>query len=206
MNNKTITNSWASTLIFFIFLAVWLCFYFTALDKTDWWIENILVFIFAGLLFFGRNKFQFSTTALLFIFAFAVLHIYGAKSVYTKNELGFFLQNNFSLKRNPYDRIVHFSFGFLLLYPFVEFLHSKLKNSTNFILLFANMAIFCFASSFELIEWGVAAFTDKVTGETYVATQGDVWDAQKDIILAVMGALIVTVYIKIKKPNFKSLA
>ncbi len=199
MQNKTLLNNWTPTIIYAIFFIIWITFYFTALDKTDWWIENILVFIFAGLLIWGRNKFQFSTAALLFIFLFSVLHIYGAKSVYTKNELGFLLQNTFTLNRNPYDRIVHFSFGFLLLYPFVEFLQTKLTNSKNFILLFANMTIFCFASAFELIEWGVAACTNSATGETYVATQGDVWDAQKDIILAVLGALIVTLYLKISK-------
>ena len=60
----------------------------------------------------------------------------------------------------------------------------------------ANMAILCFATVFELIEWGVAAFTDAATGETYVATQGDPWDAQKDIILALIGSVILTFILK----------
>jgi putative membrane protein len=131
--------------------------------------------------------------------------VYGAKMAYTKNEFGAFLQNTYHLQRNPYDRIVHFSFGFLLLFPFIELLKKRLANKDNFIFLFANMGILCLVTIFELIEWGVSAFTDKVTGETYVATQGDPWDAQKDIILAVVGSLIVTIFLKLKKPNSSSL-
>jgi putative membrane protein len=206
MNNKTISTNWIPTIIYSIFFVLWLTFYFAATDVKDWWIENILVILFMLVLIFGRKKIHFSNTALVFVFAFLFLHVYGAKMAYTKNEFGAFLQNTYHLQRNPYDRIVHFSFGFLLLFPFVELLKKRLANNENFVFLFANMGILCLATIFELIEWGVAAFTDKITGETYVATQGDPWDAQKDIILAVVGSMIVTTFLKIKKPNLKSLA
>lgn len=201
MHNKTLLSNWIPTIIYAVFFALWLTFYFAASDVKDWWIENILVILFFVFFIINRNKIKFSNTALVFVFAFLLLHVYGAKMAYTKNEFGTFLQNTYHLQRNPYDRIVHFSFGFLLLYPFVELLKTRLPNKENFVLLFANMSIFCLASTFELIEWGVAACTDKVTGETYVATQGDPWDAQKDIILAVIGSLIVTIFLKIKKPK-----
>jgi putative membrane protein len=61
------------------------------------------------------------------------------------------------------------------------------------------------ATIFELIEWGVSVFTTKETGETYVATQGDVWDAQKDIILALLGSMIVTNIICFIQKNKKYL-
>lgn len=206
MNNKITISNWIPFIIYACFTVLWLSFYFAATDVKDWWIENILVILFMAFLFFNRKKIQFTNAALFLIFAFLLLHVYGAKMAYTKNELGAFLQSTYNLQRNPYDRIVHFSFGFLLLFPFVELLKTRLANKENFVYLFANMCILCLATIFELIEWAVAAFTDKVTGETYVATQGDVWDAQKDIILASVGALLFTIFLKIKKPNFKSLA
>lgn len=206
MHNKTLTSNWAPTIIYILFFMLWLSFYFAAIDVKDWWIENILVILFIVLLFLGRKKLKFSNGALFLIFAFLFLHVYGAKMAYTKNEFGAFLQHTYNLQRNPYDRIVHFSFGFLLLYPFVEILKTRLPNKENFIFLFANMGIFCLATTFELIEWAVAACTDKITGETYVATQGDPWDAQKDIILAVIGAFLFTMFLKIKKPNVNRLA
>jgi putative membrane protein len=206
MNNKTISTNWTPIIIYSIFAVLWLTFYFTATDVKDWWIENILVIIFMLVLILGRNKIKFSNGALFLVFAFLFLHVYGAKMAYTKNEFGVFLQNTYHLQRNPYDRIVHFSFGFLLLFPFVELLKKRLTNNENFVILFANMGILCLATIFELIEWGVSVFTDKITGETYVATQGDPWDAQKDIILALVGSLIFTLFLKIKKPNSMSLA
>jgi len=176
--------------VLLIFAVAWLFFLATAKDATDWWLENILVFLFLIFLFAAQKKFIFSDVSLLFIFSFLLLHIYGAKMAYTLNEAGEFLRNSFHLKRNPYDRIVHFSFGFLMAYPFMDLLYNKFKVTGFGLFVITNMAILCLATIFELVEWGVAAFTDKVTGETYVATQGDPWDAQKDIILALIGSLI----------------
>ena len=112
---------------------------------------------------------------------------------YTQNELGEFLKHTFKLSRNPYNRIVHFSFGFLMIYPLCDYLVYNYQLSKKHLILLSNMIIFSLATIFELIEWGVAAFTDSATGETYVATQGDPWDAQKDIILAVLGSVLFLV-------------
>ena len=183
-----------------IFAAAWIFFFRTATDPKDWWIENILVILFLGGLFIAKRKLNFSDLSLCCIYLFLFLHIYGAKMAYTHNELGEWLRNRFHLIRNPYDRIVHFSFGFLLAYPFTELISRKLKHGVGFMLLFMNMAILCLATIFELLEWAVAAFTDKATGETYVATQGDPWDAQKDIILALVGSLIISlIYRAVKR-------
>jgi putative membrane protein len=179
-----------------LFVIAWVIFFKTAKDATDWWLENILVFIFIISLFAAQKKFIFSDVSLLFIFAFLLLHIYGAKMAYTLNEMGEFLRSSFHLARNPYDRIVHFSFGFLMAYPFIDLLYNKFSVKGFGLVMITNMAILCLATIFELIEWGVAAFTDKVTGETYVATQGDPWDAQKDIILALVGSLLFTLFLQ----------
>jgi len=118
------------------------------------------------------------------------LHLYGAFYAYTQNALGAWLQSTFELWRNPYDRIVHFSFGLFMAYPFRELLLNKFKVSSRVSWLLPIEIAFSFGTLFELIEWGVSVVTTKETGETYVATQGDVWDAHKDILLAAIGAAI----------------
>ena len=194
--------------VYFIFLTgvlivTWGFFFYSAIDLKDWWMENILVLLFCAVLIVSQKKFVFSNTSLLFIFLFLLLHLYGARMAYTQNELGQFLKSTFQLSRNPYDRIVHFSFGFLMIYPLCDYLVYNYRLSKKHLFLLSNMIIFSLATIFELIEWGVAAFTNSATGETYVATQGDVWDAQKDIILAVIGAVLFlgmqSIYRKFKK-------
>ena len=184
-----------------LFVIIWIAFYATAIDKTDWWIENILVFIFIVVLAATQKHFLFSDVSLLFLFLFLFVHIYGAQAAYTHNALGEFFRDTWHLKRNPYDRIVHFSFGLLLAYPTVDLLYNKFKVPQKWVGTITNMGILCLATIFELIEWGVSEFTTKETGETYVATQGDVWDAQKDIILACIGSMIVTTTIKYFRKN-----
>jgi putative membrane protein len=110
---------------------------------------------------------------------------------YTKNPIGEYFQNTYHLVRNPYDRIVHFSFGFLLAYPLYDSLKTKLLVKGKWKYILPVNIITTLACVFELIEWTVAELTTKETGETYVATQGDVWDAHKDIVLAIVGAAIV---------------
>jgi putative membrane protein len=123
-----------------------------------------------------------------------LLHLYGAFYAYTQNALGALLQSKFELWRNPYDRIVHFSFGLFMAYPFRELLLNKFKVSPRVSWLLPIEIAFSFGALFELIEWGVSVVTTKKTGETYVATQGDVWDAHKDILLAAIGAAITMLF------------
>ena len=200
---------WQNTQFIFlsvVFIATWFYFFYSALDIKDWWMENILVMIFCAALAVSQKRFLFTNTSLVFIFLFLLLHLYGARMAYTQNELGLFLKNTFHLSRNPYDRIVHFSFGFLMVYPLCDYLIYHYQLSKKHLFLITNMIIFSLATIFELIEWGVAAFTDSSTGETYVATQGDPWDAQKDIILAVIGSVVFlnfyTIYKWLKKQSF----
>jgi putative membrane protein len=187
-------------------IIAWFYFFYSAIDIKDWWIENILVLIFCGTLFASQKKFIFSNASIVFIFLFLLLHLYGARMAYTHNELGEFFKHSFQLSRNPYDRIVHFGFGFLMVYPLCDYLSYQYQLSKKHLFLVANMIILCLATIFELIEWGVATCTNSATGETYVATQGDVWDAQKDIILAVIGAVmflgILRIYRKFEETKF----
>ena len=154
----------------------------------DWVLENLLVVICLSILVFTRKWHRLSDFSYLCIFCFVILHLYGAFYAYTKNAFGDWLQTTYHLWRNPYDRIVHFSFGFFMAYPYRELLINKFKVSKRASWLIPIEIAFSLGTVFELIEWGVAEFTTTATGETYVATQGDVWDAQKDIAMAALGA------------------
>jgi putative membrane protein len=178
-----------------LLLTYWIYGWFYCIDLQDWIVENLLVVICLSLLFFSRKWHQLSDLSYFCIFLFVLLHLYGAFYAYTQNALGAWLQSTFELWRNPYDRIVHFSFGLLMAYPFRELLLNKFKVSSRVSWLLPIEIAFSFGTLFELIEWGVSVVTTKETGETYVATQGDVWDAHKDILLAAIGAAITMLII-----------
>jgi putative membrane protein len=182
-----------------LFLIYWIYGWFYCHNLEDWIIENLLVVICVSLLLLVRAWHRFSDLSYCCIFCFIMLHLYGAFYAYTQNVLGEWLQNSFHLWRNPYDRIVHFGFGFFMAYPFRELLLNKFKVSQKASWLLPIEISFSLGTVFELIEWGVSEVTTKATGETYVATQGDVWDAHKDIAMAALGAattILITYLVK----------
>ena len=192
---------WLLTCLLLIF---WIYGWLYCLDRQDWIIENLLVVICLFILVTTKKWHRFSDLSYLCIFVFVMLHLYGAFYAYTQNALGSWLQNRFHLWRNPYDRIVHFSFGLFMAYPFRELLINKFRVSSRASWLLPIEIAFSFGTIFELIEWGVSVVTTKETGETYVATQGDIWDAHKDILLAATGAavcMMITYIYNLKKRN-----
>jgi putative membrane protein len=189
-----------------LFTACWTFGWFYNLNLENWIIENLLVIICLSILVVVNRKLQLSDCSMVCIFLFVMLHIYGAFYAYTNNAFGKWLQDTYHLQRNPYDRIVHFSFGFFMAYPFREILKNKFKVRGRALWLLPIEIAFSLGTIFEMIEWGVAELTDSETGETYVATQGDVWDAHKDIALAAVGAaLTMTILFLAKKRQAKRL-
>jgi putative membrane protein len=178
-------------LIVTVFSLLWFYFFITTRSPINWWIENILVIAFIPMFAWLQKRYLFSNISLFCIFLFLVIHCYGAQMSYTYNQLGVYAQQQFHLTRNPYDRFVHFSFGMLIAYPLFEYLICKLKTPSKYAYCLSILLITALATLFELIEWLVAATTDSETGETYVATQGDVWDAHKDIALAILASMSV---------------
>jgi putative membrane protein len=173
-----------------LFLGYWIFGWFFNHNMENWIIENLLVILAIPFLIWTYRHVGLSDLSCLLIFLFLVLHCYGAYYAYTSNALGEWLKAQYSLTRNPYDRIVHFSFGLLLAYPIREWLIKRSHLTGRPLYLRPIEILFALGTVFELIEWFVAEYTSPATGETYVATQGDVWDAHKDIALAGVGAAI----------------
>jgi putative membrane protein len=185
------SNRWMQffTLVFSI---CWANSYIGNTDTANWLLENTLVFLFIGFLIFSYKKFQFSDVSYLLICVYLCLHVYGSKYTYAENPFGYWLKDYFELSRNHYDRIVHFSFGFLLAYPMRE-MFLKWLNFPAWVAWTLPIEITLSVSGFyELIEWAVADIFFKAQGDAYLGTQGDIWDAQKDIFLAFSGAIIAT--------------
>lgn len=174
-----------------VFLACWLLTWLGTIDRENFYIENILVVVSLAVLAITYRYFKFSNLSYTFILIFALLHIYGAQYAYTSHPIGEWLQQRFELTRNPYDRIVHFSFGFLLAYPAMDMIRNKWKINGRLSWYLPVELIFALAAAFELVEWAVADFVFPAHGASYVATQGDIWDAQKDIFVAVAGAAMI---------------
>ena len=186
-----------------VFFSIWLSTLLGTTDVKNWFLENTLTFIFSFFLISTFKKFQFSDVSYLLICVYLCLHVYGSKYTYAENPFGYWLKDQFHLHRNHYDRIVHFSFGFLLAYPMREMFLKWLKYPTWVAWLLPIEITLSISAFYELIEWAVADVFFPSQGDAYLGTQGDIWDAQKDIFLAFSGAIIATTIVSAIKRYFK---
>lgn len=185
------SNYWLISFIL-VFTGLWASSLIGTSDMSNWILENLLVFIFLGFLILTHKRFQFSDLSYLLICIYLCLHVYGSKYTYAENPLGFWLQDQFDWSRNHYDRIVHFSFGFLLAYPMRELFLKWLRFPRWVAWLLPIEITMSVSALYELIEWAVADIFFPAQGHAYLGTQGDIWDAQKDVFLAFSGAIIAT--------------
>ncbi|MDB4161574.1 DUF2238 domain-containing protein [Bacteroidia bacterium] len=194
-------NKWLMLFIA-VFGVIWIDSFIGNTDTANWVLENVLTFAFILILIVTYRKYQFSTLTYLLVCIYLCLHVYGSKYTYAENPFGFWLQDYLDLGRNHYDRIVHFSFGFLLAYPMRE-MFLKAFNFKKWVAWLLPVEITLSISAFyELIEWAVADIFFKAQGDAYLGTQGDIWDAQKDISLAFVGAILATTIVSAIKKVF----
>lgn len=185
-----------------VFTGIWISTYTGTTDINNWMLENTLTVLFLVFLVITYPRFQFSDLTYLLICIYLCLHVYGAKYTYAENPFGYWLKDQLNWPRNHYDRIVHFSFGFLLAYPMREFFLKWLKYPKLVSWILPIEITLSISAFYELIEWAVADVFFKAQGDAYLGTQGDIWDAQKDIFLAVTGAIIATTVVSAVKKIF----
>jgi putative membrane protein len=171
-------------------VTLWIITAINPLYPRDWLIENLLVFIYGALLVFTYPRFQFSNFSYALFSIFLSLHLVGAHYTYSEVPLGFWLQSVFDVERNHYDRIVHFSFGLLIAYPFREVLLRLARVKRQWSYFLAVSVVMAFSAFYEVMEGVVAMLVDPELGSAYLGTQGDEWDAQKDSFLAFSGAIV----------------
>lgn len=167
-------------------------------DRADWALENLLVLLFVVALAASAQRFPLSKVSYSLIFVFLCLHEVGAHYTYANvpydaflvQHLGFSLNEAMGWDRNHFDRFVHFAYGLLLAYPVRE-VYCRIADAKGFWSYFFPLDLVMATSMlFELFEWGAAELFGGDLGIAYLGTQGDVWDAHKDMLLATIGALI----------------
>jgi putative membrane protein len=172
-------------------VVVWFVTAIHPLDQQAWVLENILVAIFALILGLTYRRLQFSTAAYVCIALFLILHMIGAHYTYARMPLGLWAKEHFDLSRNHYDRFAHGGFGFLLVFPVRELLlrFSGIRRSWSFWL--APAVIVAVSGLFEIIESIVAEIVAPGHGVNWLGGQGDEWDAQNDMLSALIGAFLM---------------
>lgn len=158
-------------------------------DRATWWLEAIPVVVAIPLLACTRNRFPLSRLAYYLIFVHAVILVVGAHYTYARVPLGFWMADWFDFSRNHYDRIGHLAQGFVPAILAREILW-RTGAVTRRGWLFFLTTCFCLAFSafYELIEWWTALIGGDGSIE-FLGTQGDVWDAQWDMMMALIGAI-----------------
>jgi putative membrane protein len=181
-----------------LFAALWIALGIDPWHRSDWALENALVVAFVAAVALTYERLTLSRVSYTLIFVFLCLHEIGAHYTYAevpydawfKALAGSTLNSLLGWERNNFDRVIHFCYGLLLAYPIREvflrvaavrgfwgyFLPLDLTMSTSMV--------------FELFEWGAAELFGGDLGEAYLGTQGDPWDAHKDMALAGLGALV----------------
>ncbi len=177
---------------------VWLALAIEPVDRNDWILENVIVVIAVFVLWATYKWMPLSRISYTMIFIFMCLHSVG--SHYTYSEVpynqwfieltGRSLHELLEWDRNHFDRAVHFLYGLLLAYPIRE-MFLRVADVHGFWSYFLPLDLTMSTSMFyELIEWLAAETFGGELGMAYLGTQGDVWDAHKDMALASLGALI----------------
>src|SRR4051812_40604644 len=175
-----------------VYLVWWVLMAIKPLDFNDWLLENFLVVLGLGLLMWSYKAFPLSRVSYTCIFIFMVLHALGAHYTYAKVPYQDWIPA-LAGGRNQFDRLVHFSYGLLLSYPIRE-MFLRIGNVRGFWGYFLPLDLTMSTSMlYELIEWGAAVTVGADLGAAYLGTQGDIWDAHKDMALASLGALIAMI-------------
>ena len=158
-------------------------------DRAVWWAENIpIVMVVGTLVILYIRGVRFSLLAYVLMSVLPYWHTIGGHYTFERVPFDWF-SRLFGFQRNMYDRIGHFSVGFYA-FGIAEFLIARNRMSKALACLFAVFAISFVAMSYELIEWIYAAYGSSASaGADFLGSQGDVWDAQKDMLMDTLGAV-----------------
>lgn len=182
-----------------VYVPFWAALAVNPVSRAVWWAENIPVVLVFAFLVATYRRFRFSNTAYALMAVWLFWHTVGGHYTFSGVPFGF-VTDLFGFERNHFDRIGHFSIGFYA-YPMAEFLLRKRLAGATTATLFALFAIMALAAGYEIIEWWYAALEGGDAGVAFLGAQGDVWDAQKDMLLDTCGALTVLAAYHLLRPD-----
>lgn len=184
-----------------LFLLLWIVLAINPHSRADWLLENVLLLLGVAVIAGMYRSLPLSRVSYTLLFLFLCLHTVGAHYTYSevpydawfKSLTGSTLNELLGWQRNYYDRLVHFCYGLLLAYPVRE-VFVRITGMRGFLSYFLPLDLTMSTSMlYELIEWAAAVNFGGDLGAAFLGSQGDVWDAQKDMALASLGALITVV-------------
>jgi putative membrane protein len=176
------------------FIAIFAALAIAPWYRQDWLLENVLVLVAVPTLVLTYRRLRFSNLAYTCLFVFFVLHEIGAHFTYSEVPWREWLAavtgtEAATAGRNHYDRFVHFTYGLLLMPAVVELVQARMSPRGAWRWLTPLLFIMSHSVIYEMIEWIAAALFGGDLGAAYLGTQGDEWDAQKDMALATAGAI-----------------
>jgi putative membrane protein len=161
----------------------------------DWALENGLVFITIPVLALTYRRFAFSDLSYLLILIYLAIHEFGAHFKYSDVPLGEWLKPVLHTTRNHYDRIAHFSFGFLIAYPFREIAMRSARVKGRWLYWIPVETTLALSAIYEILEALMANLLTPQRGEEFVGMQGDMWDSQEDMTMAMFGSIAAVLLI-----------
>jgi putative membrane protein len=160
-----------------------------ALEPGTWILEVAPILIVAPILVLTARRFPLTPLVYRLLFVHALILMLGGHYTYAKVPLGFWVQDAFGLARNHYDRLGHLAQGFVpaMLAREVLLRRSPLQRGKwlGFLVVCVCLAL---SATYELIEW-LAAVLGGSAADAFLGTQGDVWDTQWDMFMALIGAI-----------------
>ncbi len=184
-------------LIWYVGVSAWMAQ--SPADPQFWLLASVLPALFVVVLIATYKVLPLSHASYGLITAFLTLHTIGVHYTYAEVPIGLWMDQVLHLGRNHFDRVVHFSFGFLLAYPMEELFRLSANVQGWMVYYLPVMTVLGLSGLWEIIESWVASAVHPELGVTYLGSQGDIWDAQKDMAAALYGALLcVTVLMVVR--------
>ena len=174
-----------------IFIIFWIALAINPVDPGIWALENILVIAIFPVVLWLDRRYSFNNLTFLSLTTFVILHLFGAH--FTYGNMAYFdcCSDWFGWERNYYDQVIHFLFGLMLFVPFFEiFYHQSISRKLSYLIAF--LFITSVGAWYEVLEWITMVLFCEQPDEVCsgAITQGDIWDAQKDIAYAIIGSII----------------
>jgi len=182
--------------LFFILLGI------NPVDRDVWIVEVVPIVTVYLILVFSYSKFAFSNVSYTLMALWLFWHTIGGHYTFANVPFGF-ITDLFDFQRNHFDRVGHFIIGFYA-YPVAEFLIRKKYTNPFIASLFGLFVIMSIAASYEMIEWGYAVIDGGEAGIEFLGSQGDIWDAQKDMLADTLGAIASLILFWWVRPDIKT--
>lgn len=179
--------------LFFLYIIVFIIGAINPYARDVWFVENLtVVAVLIPIIIMYFRGLRFSNLSYVLMAVFIFLHTIGGHYTFERVPFGF-IEDLFGFERNMYDRFAHFTVGFYA-FPIVEYLITRKIIAKRWVAyLFGIFAIMSVAALYEIIEWIYAISSDPAAGIAVLGSQGDIWDAQKDMLCDTLGAVVAVI-------------